>query len=313
MSETDQQIPKIIWTMWAQGEVQAPEIVRRCWASWRKYNPEYTFIKVSDENVHKFVDTDRPPTVSLQTWSDLARITLLAKFGGVWADATCFCCAPLDGWLGRYVGSGFFAFRDPGPDRILSNWFLASSTNSYIAQRLQVRFAEYLSKGGMREWSTTWAGRVARRVHTRYLATSPQLPLIWLKYPIRRWLRVYPYYCFHYLFADLVKRDRTFREAWNSMKFLPADGPHGLLSHGLWKRATLQLRNEIDRVDVPLYKLSWKEARPASIGCPCALDYLMSAHKIDQDLFDPSTVVRRRSNNGRLMASAQLGAGGPRI
>ncbi len=57
------------------------------------------------------------------------RINLLAKYGVVWADATCYCCKPLDDWLDNYVASGFFAFRNPGNDKPISSWFLASAKN----------------------------------------------------------------------------------------------------------------------------------------------------------------------------------------
>ena len=58
--------------------------------------------------------------------ANVLRMELLARHGGVWVDATCFCVRPLDEWLPAQMSSGFFAFARPARSRLLANWFLAA-------------------------------------------------------------------------------------------------------------------------------------------------------------------------------------------
>ena len=75
--------------------------------------------------------------------SDLVRLELLHRYGGVWGDATTVCAKPLDGWLNQYARHGFFAFDRPGPDRMISTWFLAAHKGSYIVERWRDAAARY--------------------------------------------------------------------------------------------------------------------------------------------------------------------------
>ena len=68
--------------------------------------------------------------ISPAALSDVVRLELLARYGGVWADATTYCLSPLDSWLPGATASGFFAFDRPGPDRMLATWFLAAVASS---------------------------------------------------------------------------------------------------------------------------------------------------------------------------------------
>ncbi len=56
-----------------------------------------------------------------QVLSNFARLELLSTIGGVWVDATVYPERPLSQWVENEVGEdGFFAFRSPGDDRVLS-------------------------------------------------------------------------------------------------------------------------------------------------------------------------------------------------
>jgi hypothetical protein len=72
----------------------------------------------------------RRAAVTAASLSDVIRLLLLHEYGGVWADATLYCNSPLDHWLNPFLGSGFFAFANPGPDRRLAAWFIASAENN---------------------------------------------------------------------------------------------------------------------------------------------------------------------------------------
>lgn len=129
----------IIWSCWFQGEANAPEIVRKCFSSWRTKNPGWEFRVLDAHNIKHYVDIDdyvdlNHQTMTAASLSDLVRVLLLNEYGGVWVDATTWCNRPLDEWLEPAASSGFFAFEKPTPDRTLSSWFIASRPgNSLIS------------------------------------------------------------------------------------------------------------------------------------------------------------------------------------
>lgn len=117
--------------MWSQGLERAPLVVKECYASWRALNPGWQIIFLDDTNLADYVDVEaviHPKSdVKIQARSDIIRVNLLARYGGVWADATCFCRQPLDSWLPEVTRSGFFAFSDPTRSRLIDAWFMAAS------------------------------------------------------------------------------------------------------------------------------------------------------------------------------------------
>ena len=129
---------KIIWSLWVQGWDNAPDLVKACKASWRLHNPEWTIHFLCERTLRDYVRPSpefnelynkKHPIVVL---SDVIRNELLTTHGGIWADGTTYCLLPLVQWIDYAVASGFFAFNRPGPDRILSNWFLAAERNNYV-------------------------------------------------------------------------------------------------------------------------------------------------------------------------------------
>ena len=130
------QIPKMLFIYWHQGWKNAPDIVKRCAATWRQHNPAWDIFFLDSASVAEKVKL--PPAVKilnlpLPALSDVIRICLLKKYGGVWADATLLCTRPLDDWIEVVCNlSGFFAYEKPGPDRPISSWFLAAGKECRI-------------------------------------------------------------------------------------------------------------------------------------------------------------------------------------
>ena len=91
-------VPKIVWFSWLQGMDEAPEIVRTCLASQRKHLPNYDFRIVDMENYQQWVELPeyvikkfRKGQIPPASFSDLLRLSLLKKYGGVWMDASVYC------------------------------------------------------------------------------------------------------------------------------------------------------------------------------------------------------------------------------
>jgi mannosyltransferase OCH1-like enzyme len=93
--------PGIIWIMWRQGFANAPKLVQKCLESWRRHNPGWQIVLLDEQSVRRYLNLNEiigknQEKITVQAISNIVRINLLANFGGVWVDATCFCCQPLD-------------------------------------------------------------------------------------------------------------------------------------------------------------------------------------------------------------------------
>jgi hypothetical protein len=220
-------LPKIIWVLWLQGWREAPQILRACLKTWQKWNPEWTVRPLSAENVCDFIGDSKllqavcSKNLRPAALSDVIRIALLERLGGVWADSTVYCLRPLDEWLGNHMASGIFAFTPPDDaGRMVSNWFLAASPRNYIISTWAKRALDY--------WTIH-----DKRDH---------------------------YFWSHRLFGDCYRADSAFRKAWDAVPKLSSKGPARYFPQAirLWEAVSAEDRELFDTVPTPLLKLSHK-------------------------------------------------------
>lgn len=136
---------KVIWLYWNDGDLKnAPFVVRKAIDSWTYHNAaNWTVIRLNKYNLHQFMDTsliDSKKQMSIQARSDMIRLTLLARYGGVWADATMLCMEPLDHWIwDNLPKNGFWMYSRS------CSWFMIAALDSYIAQRWYAAAVDYWS------------------------------------------------------------------------------------------------------------------------------------------------------------------------
>jgi len=235
---------KIIFIYWAQEFKNAPTVVKKCLLSWKLKNPSWNIIELNDKNLNEYINIkEKIPNIMKKNitktaYSDIIRIFLLEKYGGCWCDATTFCNEPLDTWLNKNIATGFFAFNKPGKDRLLSSWFLYADKDNYIIEK--------------------WKEKTI---------------LYWKNHNNMK-----NYYWFHYLFGDLYNIDSKFKELWNKTPKLSADGPHYIQIQGLLNILSEKVKNHINEVKTPIYKLSYKY-NEKQYKNNCNLNYLLN--KID--------------------------------
>lgn len=106
----------IIWICWWQGIENAPEIVKKCLNSVKKYNPDKKIIVVTEKNYKQYVTIPdyieeklKTKKMSITHFSDVLRVNLLSKYGGLWLDATCFLTADIS----EYFKKEFFTIKLP--------------------------------------------------------------------------------------------------------------------------------------------------------------------------------------------------------
>ncbi|RMB11928.1 capsular polysaccharide synthesis protein [Eilatimonas milleporae] len=217
-------LPKTIWMLWFQGWDRAPEIAHACAATWVHHNPGWQIKLLSAKGLNKYApDTvafAKRHDIGLTGLSNVVRMELLDRFGGVWADATVYCTRPLDDWIDIGTREGFFAFDRPGPTRMIASWFLAARPGSYMARALRRQVANY------------WRGR----------DTADE------------------YHWFHRQFAVLYEADADFKQIWDKCHKFSATVPHYYVPHAekLFKPVELIDRKAMEQGASFVLKLSHK-------------------------------------------------------
>lgn len=92
------EMPKIIWWCWLQGEDKIPELSSICLNSLKEKIPDYKINIVTLDNLSEYVELPRiiytkfkAGWISGAHFSDIIRLALLAKYGGIWIDSTVYC------------------------------------------------------------------------------------------------------------------------------------------------------------------------------------------------------------------------------
>ena len=258
MPENEVAIPRIVWLLWFQGLDRAPHVVRKCHESWLVRNPGWRVVLLDESTLPGFgtinysSETVRavPPTMR----SDLVRLDLLAHHGGVWADATCLCVHSLDDWLPKYMRSGFFAFSRPGRDRLLASWFLAAEPGNILPTHLFSQLYSYWNSHIFHNGERKFTVDVLQRM----LRGSARTRAWWFSRPVAEWLGVHPRnFVVHYAFEKLIRDDTGCAEVWNRTPKVSANPSLRPYRADLLAPLSRELRSEIDRQDVPVYKTSW--------------------------------------------------------
>lgn len=83
-----------IWTMWWQGYKQAPAIVKCCIESMKRYNEGVCITVIDASNYEEYISIPfyieekfRQGMISVTHLSDIIRMKLISKYGGLWIDA----------------------------------------------------------------------------------------------------------------------------------------------------------------------------------------------------------------------------------
>lgn len=238
-----------------------PEIVNMCFNSWVRNNPTWEVVFLDNHNLYEYIDFRAElglerKRIPLQAQSDIIRVNLLKKYGGVWVDSTCYCNKTLGSWLPEKMGSGFFAFNRPNTDRMISSWFLAANPNNNLIHSY--------CNGTNAFWLENPPKKVVNRQDKKSLLEYITLklfasnPAIWHNPFVRKQIRFSHYFWFHYLFEYLYLKDSQCKSIWDQTPKISANIPHKLMHFGLSVKANEEIKNEIENPAAPFYKLNWR-------------------------------------------------------
>lgn len=147
-----------IWFCWFQGLEKAPELVKRCYQSVKENLPEKDLILLTSENMFQYVMF---PDYILDKWqsgqitnthmTDLLRLELLIKYGGMWVDATVLCTREEDKIPSYFFDSDLFLYQQLKPGRdghstYISSWLMSAKTNNKVLMATRYLCYEYWKK-----------------------------------------------------------------------------------------------------------------------------------------------------------------------
>ena len=154
----NQKNSKIIWTLWMQGYENAPELVKSTIDSIRKFAElnNFQFILSEENTIEKYIVFPKLikekmdlGVIDYTKISDILRVSLLAKYGGTWVDATIYMKEEFDSslLLQNYYTIKTGGIEDYSPNISNNRWkgfFL--SGNSSLFSFTRDFFFEYYSR-----------------------------------------------------------------------------------------------------------------------------------------------------------------------
>ena len=141
---------KTIWTYWDQGVQMLPDFNTLCISTWKYHCPDWDVVVVTADSVFDYLDAaDLPPRWRAidtpQVKSELIRLALIARYGGVWMDSSILLQTGLDDLVWNRIASnelefGGFSIRALSrtrSDDVFETWFIAAAQGCYLVQRWQ--------------------------------------------------------------------------------------------------------------------------------------------------------------------------------
>lgn len=147
-----------VWICWFQGMENAPHLVQKCYRSVQEHLTDREIVLITSENMSDYVQF---PDYIIEKWkkgqiththmTDLLRLELLIRYGGMWLDATVFCTSQREDIPDFYFDSDLFFYQclKPGRDGqslYISSWLMSAKTNNKILMACRNLCYEYWKK-----------------------------------------------------------------------------------------------------------------------------------------------------------------------
>lgn len=144
-----------VWVCWFQGMQNAPLIVQKCYDSVNENLSNHEVVLITSENMEQYV---KFPDYIIDKWkkgiiththlTDLLRLELLIKYGGIWLDATVYCSEKEKDIPDYFFDSDLFFYQSLKPGRdgnafYISSWLMSGKTNNKILMATRELCYEY--------------------------------------------------------------------------------------------------------------------------------------------------------------------------
>lgn len=138
-----------IFTIWQQGEENAPELVKACFRSIRR-NCKQELVVLDDNNLSDYIQLPevimekyRAGKIRRAHFADICRVELLYQYGGYWMDSTDFATGPIPQWI---TDQDFFMFMVGNAGQKYSfcqNCFIRGRRGSYLLAAWRAMILDY--------------------------------------------------------------------------------------------------------------------------------------------------------------------------
>ena len=147
-----------VWICWFQGMDNAPDLVKKCYTSVKDNLINKDIVLITSDNLEQYVQF---PDYIIDKWkagiiththlTDLLRLELLIRYGGLWLDATVFCTSPEKEIPDYFFSSDLFFFQNLKPGRdgnatYISSWLMSAKTNNKVLMATRALLYEYWKK-----------------------------------------------------------------------------------------------------------------------------------------------------------------------
>lgn len=216
-----------IYTIWFQGETQAPPIVKSCFASIRRHCSQE--LVVLDENTvfdyislpQAIVDKYRTGKMKPAHFADICRVELLHTYGGYWLDATCFVTGAIPAFIQE---QDFFVFmagsKVHGNYSYMQNCFIRARKGAYLLEAWRAMILCYWLQENKR------VDYFQHQVMFKTLVEN--LPLAAEHFARFPHLDQYPTHLYLYEYKDLPFNPEVFRKATEEGFFYQKTSYRGL-------------------------------------------------------------------------------------
>jgi hypothetical protein len=149
----DDAIPPQIWVCWWDGIGMMPPIVRVCYNSLLKYADRYNVTLITKDNFFEYIEIPnhvlekvKSGSITITHFSDIIRMSLLEKHGGLWLDSTVLVTGNL-----HHEKNNFFTIKkklggDDVPRRRWTGNCIGGVKNTPLFQFVRGFLCEYWKK-----------------------------------------------------------------------------------------------------------------------------------------------------------------------
>ena len=218
---------RTIWIFWAQGEAHLAaqkqgkygNCLATCVQKWRDLNPNWTVELVDDARAKElsvsYARFFNKGAIGQALLSDVLRLDLLNRYGGVWADVSVCPVSPLDDYIEEKLApAGFYSLW-------LNHWptaddALTCETQCYNAD------AEQCNARVTVTWFMAASGPKNYILHAWHKELSDRMA------KIEKGSNDYPYFMVHCVFTDLVVNGgKDLEHLTKKLQKMPKDLPAG--------------------------------------------------------------------------------------
>lgn len=138
-----------IFTLWLQGEDNAPPLVKACYRSVRRHCKQ-ELVVLDEKTVFDYITL--PPEIIAKRkagkikhahFADICRVELLYEHGGFWLDSTGFVTAPIPDWIAKEDFFMFLTGHVGSPYSFVQNCFIRARKGAYLLDAWRAMILDY--------------------------------------------------------------------------------------------------------------------------------------------------------------------------